>query len=234
MKKNSYTWVAYFYFFAILPFSVSAQGVIPITVPTWQVWTEWADPHSFAYKYFGNKKMHLGADIKANKGDNVCALGNGIVLEVFREGDYEKIGNGVHIVYPLIGKDNQYLYALYAHLCEVPTLKKGQWVSRGQVIGKVGKSGLTFQGAREHLHLELRYFPTIFHPDFGKIMPELDLRNEKWVDEQWENPVVFIPYAPTLLKKEGFRTLSLQQNTLMQQLKPYYLSLKVHKKQKTS
>ena len=42
---------------------------------------------------------------------------------------------------------------LYAHQCQVPPVKEGDTVSKGQVIGYVGTTG---RSTGNHLHFELR------------------------------------------------------------------------------
>jgi len=80
----------------------------------------------------GNR-MHGGIDIGAGLGTEVKASQAGKVLAIdFHEGGF---GNVV-----VIQHDNG-LQTSYAHLKDAPSLKAGQIVNQGQVIGLVGNTG---------------------------------------------------------------------------------------------
>lgn len=98
--------------------------------------------------HFGNQRVfngvpknpHTGTDIAAPEGTPVRASGDGTVL--LNGKDYFYTGNMVVI-------DHGYgLQTIYAHL-QKATVKKGDAVKQGDVIGYVGKTGRT-TGA--HLH----------------------------------------------------------------------------------
>ena len=87
-------------------------------------------------------RMHTGVDLSAPKGTPVYATADGVVSR-------EKGGSGYGIVVIL---NHGYSYqTLYAHLSK-KVVKPGQKVKRGQLIGYVGNTGLSF-GA--HLHYEV-------------------------------------------------------------------------------
>ncbi len=91
------------------------------------------------------RKMHAGIDFTCPKGTAVQASGDGKVVKVLTH----KRGYGKHIVI-----DHGYGYkTMYAHLSEFD-VKKGQKIKRGQVIGKVGSTGLS---TAPHLHYEVIY-----------------------------------------------------------------------------
>jgi murein DD-endopeptidase MepM/ murein hydrolase activator NlpD len=91
------------------------------------------------YKY---KKMHLGIDLKAERGTEIMATSDGIIREAKHNGGY---GNCIII-------DHDKVYStLYSHLSEY-TVKKGDKVKKGDVIGFVGSTGLS---TSPHLHYEV-------------------------------------------------------------------------------
>lgn len=88
-------------------------------------------------------KFHAGMDFAANTGIEVHATGDGRVTFA----DYSTNGFGIHVVI-----DHGFDYeTLYAHLDEV-SVRNGQLVKRGDVIGRVGNTGLS---AAPHLHYEV-------------------------------------------------------------------------------
>lgn len=89
------------------------------------------------------KRMHVGIDLKAETGTDVYATAGGIVVKVQRSRGY---GNVIKIQH-----DNEYL-TVYAHLKSF-NVKVNQKVSKGDVIGYVGNTGLS---TAPHLHYEVR------------------------------------------------------------------------------
>jgi hypothetical protein len=89
-------------------------------------------------------KFHYGMDFTAPSGTDVYATGNGVVADVITS----KRGLGNHIII-----DHGFGYkSIYAHL-DRANVKKGQKVSRGDVIGFVGSTGLS---VAPHLHYEVK------------------------------------------------------------------------------
>jgi murein DD-endopeptidase MepM/ murein hydrolase activator NlpD len=89
-------------------------------------------------------KFHYGMDFTAPSGTDVYATGNGVVAAVISS----KRGLGNHIIV-----DHGYGYkSVYAHL-DRANVKVGQKVSRGDVIGFVGSTGLS---VAPHLHYEVK------------------------------------------------------------------------------
>ena len=83
-------------------------------------------------------------DFSAAMGTEIHATGNGIIEREYKSSSY---GNVIIINH---GFNYQ---SLYAHMSGF-NVKKGQKVTRGQVIGFVGNTGRS-RGA--HLHYEVRY-----------------------------------------------------------------------------
>jgi len=91
----------------------------------------------------GRRRFHGGIDIAAPKKVDVVATANGKVLATGRDrGGYGK--------FVVIDHGNGYT-TRYAHLAWIKT-KRGKRVERGDVIGKLGKTGRT---TGFHLHYEV-------------------------------------------------------------------------------
>lgn len=88
------------------------------------------------------RRPHYGVDYAAPRGTNVKAASNGRVIFAGEKAGY---GKAVEISH------SNGLKTLYAHLSSINT-KRGQNVKTGQVIGKVGSSGLS---TGPHLHFAL-------------------------------------------------------------------------------
>jgi len=91
----------------------------------------------------GTYAMHSGYDFKASYGSSVFATASGTVILAARNGGYGKM---VEI------KHNSGLTTRYAHLSKI-LVKKGQKISAGHKIGKVGSTG---RSTGPHLHYEIR------------------------------------------------------------------------------
>ena len=102
--------------------------------------------------YFGRRidpflripAKHTGMDFNADKGTNIYATGDGVIVSATRNQGY---GNCIVI-------DHGYDYkTLYGHLDKY-MVRVGQKVLRGEVIGTVGLTGRT---SGYHLHYEVLY-----------------------------------------------------------------------------
>lgn len=91
-----------------------------------------------------NKKeaFHPGVDIRGKRGDKVYATAAGVVTKAFKNGGY---GNFVEIDH-----GNGYK-TRFGHLQNY-TVKEGEVVKRGQLIGQVGNTG---RSTGPHLHYEI-------------------------------------------------------------------------------
>lgn len=90
----------------------------------------------------GVVKKHCGIDYSAQYGTDVCAAAQGVVVASGRYGGYG--------LYVRIRHANGFETA-YGHLSSI-FVKKGDYVSQGHVIGKVGSTG---RATGPHLHHEL-------------------------------------------------------------------------------
>ena len=92
---------------------------------------------------YKTRKMHKGLDFSAPKGTKIYATGDGVIQMVKRD----RWGYGTHIII-----DHGYGYTtLYGHMSKA-SVKKGENVKRGQVIGLVGSTG---KSTGPHLHYEV-------------------------------------------------------------------------------
>ncbi len=97
------------------------------------------------------RKFHTGMDFSAKVGTPIYATGDGVVKKVLTTGGY-----GKHIVI-----DHGFGYeTLYGHMSGF-TVKKGQKVKRGEVIGYVGNTGLS---TGPHLHYEVHKNKKVVNP----------------------------------------------------------------------
>ena len=89
-------------------------------------------------------KFHKGIDFTAPRGTAIQATGNGTVIRVQKR----KIGYGNNVII-----DHGFGYTtMYAHMSEVQ-VEKGDVVTKGQQIGKIGSTGTS---TAPHLHYEVR------------------------------------------------------------------------------
>ncbi|MDL2290277.1 M23 family metallopeptidase [Paludibacteraceae bacterium OttesenSCG-928-F17] len=111
---------------------------------------------------YGTRRHHNGMDFSAPIGTDVFATGNG---QIVNAGWQQGFGNTVEI-------DHGFGYlTVYAHLSKV-NVRKGQKVSRGDVIGLVGNTG---KSTGPHLHYEVHYKGKIMNPQnyyFLDLSPE--------------------------------------------------------------
>jgi hypothetical protein len=96
---------------------------------------------------------HQGADLSNGGGGGVVrAAGNGLVVQVGAAGWNHGYGRHVVIAHQLPGGD--LVYSVYAHLAPGSvTVHKGELVSAGREIGRVGMTG---RATSPHLHFEVR------------------------------------------------------------------------------
>ncbi len=123
-------------------------------------------------------RMHTGIDIGAAKGTNIMSAADGQVLFAGKKSGY---GSAV-----IISHDNSH-ETLYAHMSKI-SVRVGQFVTRNQLIGLVGKTGRV-TGA--NLHFETRihgvaYNPMVFLPPssrLGKI--RIQMKTPSYEDQKY-------------------------------------------------
>ena len=99
----------------------------------------------------GRKEFHSGIDIGAPTGTTIVAAESGLVSY---SGYMRGYGNVI-----ILSHDRGYS-TVYAH-CSVRLVKKGQYVKKGSIIGKVGSTG---NATGSHLHFEVRLSGKPFNP----------------------------------------------------------------------
>jgi murein DD-endopeptidase MepM/ murein hydrolase activator NlpD len=108
----------------------------------------------------GYSRMHQGVDFAAPTGTPVFAAGDGRVAFTGNRGDY-----GTTVVITHTGG----IATLYAHLSAIQRgLRPGSLVRQGQVIGRVGSTGLA---TGPHLHFEVHRNGTPINPAVAQTMP---------------------------------------------------------------
>lgn len=120
------------------------RSIIASTPSIWPV-RGWITSE-FGYRYnpfTSSKQFHEGIDIAADIGTPVRATADGIVASISSD---PELGNNI-IINHGFGTITR-----YAHLSKI-SVKLGQRVRKGEIIGKVGSSGLT---TGPHLHYEVR------------------------------------------------------------------------------
>lgn len=97
--------------------------------------------------YFGVWQLHAGVDIAADGGNPIYAAEAGTVSRAGWNGGYGNftcVGHG--------SLQGQGFSTCYAHQSEI-LVSPGQWVARGELIGRVGTTGAS---TGNHLHFEVR------------------------------------------------------------------------------
>lgn len=94
--------------------------------------------------FTGRRQLHRGVDLAADMGTPVFVTAGGVVSKVKRD-----VGLG-----KLVEINHGYGYkTVYAHLSRI-SVKRGQHLTRGQIIGAVGNTGYS---TGPHLHYEIHY-----------------------------------------------------------------------------
>ena len=91
-------------------------------------------------------RTHDGLDIAAELGAQVKAVADGTVEKVYNDDAF-----GTTVVLAHSGG----LRSVYSNLAESPTVKEGEAVAGGSVIGSVGTTALCETGEVNHLHLAM-------------------------------------------------------------------------------
>ena len=89
---------------------------------------------------------HFGVDIAAQIGDDVVAALDGTIDSVYKD---PMLGNCVKV------KSTADITAIYAGLLNIDSMKKGDKVTTGEVIGQVGNTASSEITETAHLHFEV-------------------------------------------------------------------------------
>lgn len=101
----------------------------------------------------GRYVFHTGIDLGAKSGSDIMAMKSGVVVSSGYNGGYGNV---------IIIRHENGVSTLYAH-CSKLLVKKGQKVSKGQVIALVGSTG---NSTGPHLHLEFRKNGKRYDPEW--------------------------------------------------------------------
>lgn len=133
-----------FYNLSVRPPGLPGNGNISLQFPL-SIAAEITSPFGWReHPVLGNGRFHTGTDLGAPLGTPVLAAYAGQVAIADWLGGY-----GIAVV---LDHNKQSLETLYGHLSEI-FVKPGEWVQQGEVIGRVGSTGMS---TGPHLHFELR------------------------------------------------------------------------------
>jgi len=155
-KKKKYLKIIIAVLFVVFlsGFLIPENYTIPVEKASQADWNH----QSFWHYPWGKSITHKGIDIFAEEGRNIVASAGGIVVY---KGSYGRGGNTVLILGP------KWKLHYYAHLQSFDC-NKLEFVSRGSVIGKVGKTG-NAANTPPHLHYSiLTMFPYPWKIDGAK------------------------------------------------------------------
>lgn len=100
----------------------------------------------------GGKRSHWGVDLANKLGTDILAAERGVVIYTGK--GFKGYGNLIVV------EHNDEWATLYSHLNEI-SVSEGDTVTRGQMIGKMGRTG---RASGVHLHFELRHFRQPVNP----------------------------------------------------------------------
>lgn len=133
-----------------------------IQLPNSKVFATYGDIRLY---FYGGQQVsesrHMGLDFASVERSPIPASNSGVVVFT---GDIGIYGNTVIIDHGLG------LMSLYGHLSEIG-VKEGQFVKKGEVIGRTGKTGLALG---DHLH-------------FGVLVQGYEVNPVEWLDPKWIN-----------------------------------------------
>ena len=141
----------------------------------------------------GSVRWHRGFDYYAPTGTPILAVGNGIVSLVQKHPEY---GLCVLLTHK---RPNKVFYSFYAHLSSI-SVKYGESVKKGSVLGKSGTTGNAYNlsNEEEHLHFEYRTSPK--HGDRKQTNPNAIVKTKFYSADpknKWQSNV-------KVIKKGGY------------------------------
>lgn len=101
----------------------------------------------------GKNKLHNGIDLAAKEGTLVYATADGVISNLYFNDS--SIGFAIKI------KHQHNYQTLYGHLLQMPVYNIGDSISRGDIIGYVGSTGLS---TAPHLHYSIYYKKKAINP----------------------------------------------------------------------
>ena len=117
--------------------------------------TQWGWPTNTPYLITSHYGWRWGT---LHDGLDISGTGYGSPIYASLEGEVINAGYGGIVGssagYNVVLKHNNGYYTVYAHMSGMPPVRTGQWVTRGQRIGSMGRSGVA---TGTHLHLGVFY-----------------------------------------------------------------------------
>ncbi len=120
------------------------------------------------------RRPHNGLDIAAREGTPIKAVAHGTVID---SGNFFFSGNMIYLDH------GQGIISLYAHMSEI-SVKPGDIVKQGDIIGKVGQTGRV---TGPHLHFAVLTNQTLIDPVF--MLPADGNQNSEKITEKTEKSV---------------------------------------------
>ena len=109
----------------------------------------------------GDWRTHAGLDVSANLGERVLCMTEGTVADVWED---EKLGTCIRV------EHGGGLESVYANLSPQPTVKAGDPMGIGAILGAVGTTANAESGMAPHLHLEVFRDGEVIDPT--ELLPE--------------------------------------------------------------
>jgi murein DD-endopeptidase MepM/ murein hydrolase activator NlpD len=174
-----------------LDYEIIATGLVPV-FPVGQtcpgVASGWGSPERFdgSTRVQGrNSGLHGGMDISLREGTPLLAIAAGTVLATGEGGALE----GIYLWLEHLPSDTGLAYrgvTKYQHLAELPSLKPGERVTLGQVVGRSGLTGTrgpAFGPAGyPHLHMSFFVMPSVGNTEEPKALTRVPPRDGKLSD----------------------------------------------------
>ena len=111
----------------------------------------------------GVRQSHRGIDIWAVRYAQIIAVADGMVIDHWPPPDSRFRGHPYYGGVIKIQHDNG-LVSVYAHL-SASYVREGQYISAGQVIGRMGNTGqVVGRNGGHHLHFEIRHGEKALNP----------------------------------------------------------------------
>lgn len=178
--------------------SVPSYHLSTLTTPLEELKKTRSDPETikiltaklyYSTRYFGAYDMdagefssvHPGIDLKLPEGTPFGSIAGGRVHDVRNEADL-----GLHVIIEHRTQDGETFYSIYGHM-KAASVKKGDDVEAGQMIGTVGRTGYT-TGAHIHLQVDRGEPGEQYHEIYW---PET-LPSRAQADRYTINPIGFI------------------------------------------
>lgn len=127
--------------------SSAAEKPLFMLPVTGEIIKEYSNNELVKSETLGDWRTHDGVDIQGKEGTQVKAAANGTVTDVTNDPLY-----GTTVTIEHGGK----MVSIYSNLNESVTVKKGDTVELGTVIGSIGNTAIAEVGLQSHLHFAMK------------------------------------------------------------------------------